>query len=127
MSDPEEFGALEIRRDFVEVSMDLARLVSAFGPDMLMHVPRRFRGAPNQLGVRDLLSARAADLPGFVAELQVPDRLRRVAFRVDGAAEAAFLEGLRKLVNELLLEARHAVLRPGVRGGPGAGRDPAGS
>lgn len=107
----------DIRRDFVEVSMDLTRLVAAFGPDMLLHVPRRFRGAPNALTARELLSAGAAALPGFVAELATTDRLRRIAYRVEGRSEGAFVEGMRVLVRELLIEPRVPPLRTGGGGG----------
>ncbi len=98
--------ALDIRRDFVEVSLDLARLIAAFGPDMLLQVPRQFRGRRNALTARELLSAHAATLPGFVAELPTADRLRRIAFRVDGAREQPFLDAMRLLVREVLIEPR---------------------
>lgn len=97
---------LDIRRDFVEVSMDLARLVSAFGPDMLLQVPRSFRGARNALTARELISVHAARAPGFVAELRTADPLRRIAFRVEGAREQDFLDAMRSVVREVLIEPR---------------------
>lgn len=107
--------AFDIRRDFVEVSMDLTRLIAAFGPDMLMQVPRSFRGAGNALTVRALLSRHAAALPGFVAELPSADPLRRIAFRVEGARETAFTDGMRALVHDVLIQ---------PRGTAGAATDP---
>ncbi|GGG31381.1 hypothetical protein GCM10010964_19140 [Caldovatus sediminis] len=96
----------EIRRDFVEVSMDLARLVAAFGPDMLLQVPAAFRGARNALTARELISLHAARAPGFVAELPTADPLRRIAFRVEGAREQGFLDAMRAVVREVLIEPR---------------------
>ncbi len=37
------FDPVGVRRDFVEVSMDLSRLVEALGPDILFDVPKAFR------------------------------------------------------------------------------------
>jgi hypothetical protein len=97
---------IEVRRDFVEISMDLARLVAAFGPDMLLQVPALFRGARNALTARDLISLHAAGAPGFVAELRTADPLRCIAFRVAGAREQEFLDAMRAVVREVLIEPR---------------------
>jgi hypothetical protein len=97
-------GQINGRQDFIEVSMDLTRLVEALGPDILFDVPKAFRGEPNTLLVRDLISAAASVLPGFVAELAGADPLRRLAFRVEARHERNFIEGLRTIVQEVLLE-----------------------
>lgn len=101
--------------------MDLARLVAAFGPDMLLQVPAEFRGARNTLTARALISAHAARAPGFVAELRTGDPLRRIAFRIEGAREQDFLDAMRRIVREVLIEPRGtgavvpASSRPGSR------------
>ena len=94
------------RRDVVEVSMDLSRLVEALGPDALLEVPKTSHRRYNALPVRVLISTGATVLPGFIAELAGVDPLRRIAFRVEARHEREFVEGLRAIVRETLLEPR---------------------
>ena len=101
------------RRDAVEVSMDLSRLVEALGPDVLLEIPKTSHRRCNALSVRVLISTRATVLPGFIAELAGVDPLRRLAFRVEARHEHEFVEGLRAIVRETLLEPR----------GPASGTD----
>ncbi|MBW8269588.1 hypothetical protein, partial [Caldovatus aquaticus] len=102
--------------DAVEVSLDLARLISAFGPDLLLQVPRRIRGARNTLTGRALISLHAARAPGFLAELPTADLLRHIAFRVEGAREQAFLDAVRGIVRAVLLEPQGGAATPPRRG-----------
>jgi hypothetical protein len=94
------------RRDVVEVSMDLSRLVEALGPDVLLEIPKTPHRRCNVLPVRVLISTRATVLPGFIAELAGVDPLRRLAFRVEARHEHEFVEGLGAVVRETLLEPR---------------------
>jgi hypothetical protein len=94
------------RCDAVEVSMDLSRLVGALGPDVLLEIPKTPHRRCNALPVRVLILTRATVLPGFIAELAGVDPLRRLAFRVEARHEHEFVEGLRAIVRETLLEPR---------------------
>jgi hypothetical protein len=109
-------GALP-RAGLVEVSMDLTRLVEALGPDVLFQVPGRFRGTANTLSVRALLSAQAAAMPGFVAEIGAPDPLRRPRFLVEGEHERRFIGEMDRLIREILLESRPILPRSAERPG----------
>jgi hypothetical protein len=97
---------VEVRRDFVEVSMDLSRLVEALGPDVLFEIPEVFRGERNALPFRKLISSQAAMLPGFVSEVAHAAPLLHPAFPVEGSREREFVVGLRAVVREILLEPR---------------------
>jgi hypothetical protein len=116
------FDPVEVRRDFVEVSMDFSRLVEALGPDILFDVPKAFRGERNALPVRSLISAQAATLPGFVAELTRADPLRHPAFRVEGHHERDFVAGLRAVLREILLEPRPVTSEADGAGEPAAAK-----
>jgi hypothetical protein len=99
------------RRDVIEVSLDLTRLVEALGPDVLLEVPKTPHRKWNALSVRGLISTGATVLPGFIAELAGVDPLRRLAFRVEARHEHEFVEGLTAIVREILLEPRGSAPR----------------
>jgi hypothetical protein len=99
------------RRDVIEVSLDLTRLVEALGPDVLLEVPKTPHRKWNALSVHGLISTGATVLPGFIAELAGVDPLRRLAFRVEAHHEHEFVEGLTAIVREILLEPRGSAPR----------------
>ena len=116
------FDPVEVRRAVIEVSLDLSRLVEALGPDVLFDVPKAFRGERNALPVRSLISAQAATLPGFVAELTRADPLRHPAFRVEGHHERDFVAGLRAVLREILVEPRAVTSEADGAGEPAAAK-----
>ena len=94
------------RRDVVEVSMDLSRLVEALGPDALLEVPKTSHRRYNVLPVRVLISTGATVLPGSSPSSRAWIHFAVSPFEWKPATSAEFLEGLRAIVRETLLEPR---------------------